>query len=1139
MVSGKSIEDKYTKLTDIEHVLINPGMYIGETSLITEKMWIYTDKFIKKEINYSAGFYKIFDEIIVNALDHYTRTGEVSVIKVDIKDNKISVMNDGPGIEVVVHKDTGLYVPEMIFGHLKTSSNYDKNEEKIVGGKHGLGSKLTAIFSKKFTIETIDTERKLKYKQVFENNLSKINKPKITEIDEDTKSFTKITFEPDFEKFGLTEITEDIIGLFHRRVIDISANTPKNVSVYFNGKKVNAVDFEKYCKMYLDDINPDEKNQLIYTKVNERWEIAIAPLPNSLQGFECISFVNGINTSKGGKHVDYITEQVIDKITEFIKKKKKDAIIKSSSIKQNLFLFIKSFIVNPNFDSQTKETLTTPIKKFGSVCELPDAFLKKLYKTSIIDTVSATLEINENKELSKTDGSKTKRLSGIPKLDDANKAGTRDSNKCMLILTEGDSAKSMAISGISAIKNGRDYYGVFPLRGKLINVRDTDIDKIKDNEEIINLKKILGLQNAKEYKNTDELRYGSVIIMTDADVDGSHIKGLIMNFFDTYYPSLLKIDGFLKEFRTPIIKATKNKNVIMFYTLTEYYNWKENNDTKGYQIKYYKGLGTNDAKEAREYFSNITNSLRNYIADNEFKTSLELAFKGGKKQFADKRKEWLANYDKQEILDTKDNTVSITDFINKDLKHFSNYDNIRSIPRIEDGLKPSLRKIVYATLIKRWGNSDIKVSQFSGFVSEKTSYAHGENSLVEAIIGLAQDFTGSNNMNLLKPKGMFGTRILGGKDSASPRYIFTQPMEYFNILFHPEDLELLNYQDDDGFPIEPEFYMPILPLILINGSLGIGTGWSTEIPQYNPVDIIKNIKRLLKGKTIDELNELIPYYRGFTGTIEKDTNGKFICSGKYSINEKGDNVIITITELPVGVWTDKYKEFLEDLMNTETKKTGKKGKISEKKKTTFIKSYDNLSTDTSVKFIITMNKDKFTEIEDKITEVFKLQNIISTSNMVLFDSNYKLKKYNNPNEILVEYFNKRLEYYTKRKENMLFKLNRLLKEANARLRFIKEIMNEELIVYKRSKIDICKDLKEREYPTETEIGLNSNVDVEEITTKDYNYLINMPIYSFTKERLEKLKSEITHYTQEIDTLQEKTTKDLWINDLDEITQYIL
>lgn len=179
-----------------------------------------------------------------------------------------------------------------------------------------------------------------------------------------------------------------------------------------------------------------------------------------------------------------------------------------------------------------------------------------------------------------------------PKLIDANRAGTKDSQECVLILTEGDSARSLAVAGISAI-DGRDRFGVFPLRGKLLNVRDASHDQIMKNVEIQNVKQILGLQHKKVYESRKELRYGHLMIMTDQDYDGSHIKGLLINFFETQFPSLLKLPNFLIEFITPIVKVFKGgvkkpTKEISFFTMPEYEYWKENNTEKGWEHKYYK-----------------------------------------------------------------------------------------------------------------------------------------------------------------------------------------------------------------------------------------------------------------------------------------------------------------------------------------------------------------------------------------------------------------------------------------------------------------------------------------------------------------------------------------------------------------------
>ena len=563
--------------------------------------------------------------------------------------------------------------------------------------------------------------------------------------------------------------------------------------------------------------------------------------------------------------MDYVANAIIKKIqtymsTKGVKRKKMD--LKPAHIKENIFVFVRCTIENPAFDSQIKEYLTTPSTKFGSKCEVSDKFVEKLIKTSLIDRAMKLSDFKDTIGLSKISGKKTTSIRGIDKLDDANKAGTAESLKCTLILTEGDSAKALAISGLSVV--GRDYFGVFPLRGKILNVRDILLKRVSDNTEISNLVKIMGLKfDSKKNKSKEEtlkdLRYGKIMIFTDADVDGSHIKGLLMNLISIFWPELLEIPGFIISLATPILKVKKGKEVKEFYTMTEFNTWKDMIDNlKAWDIKYYKGLGTSTSEEAKGYFTNFDNKSIAYIMndpkdlkdsedlDDAFnkdlsKDKIELAFD---KKRAEDRKVWLKSYDKDNIIEQTQKKVFYHEFIDKELIHFSDYDCKRSIPCLCDGLKPSLRKIIYSCF-KRNLKKELKVVQLAGYISENSAYHHGEQSLYESIIGLAQDYVGSNNIELLEPKGQFGSRLAGGHDSASPRYIFTNLSELTFHIYNPLDNPLLEYNEDDGMKIEPNWFIPILPLILINGTEGIGTGFSTKVPPHDPELIVKNLINMM------------------------------------------------------------------------------------------------------------------------------------------------------------------------------------------------------------------------------------------------------------------------------------------------------
>ena len=1126
----KSVEETFVKKTQLEHIFDLPDTYIGSIEKTELDTWIYeNNKIIFKNIKYIPGLYKIFDEVLVNAIDQHVRIEndekikhKVTNIKVNFEEdeNKISVFNDGVGIPIVEHKEHNIYIPELIFGNLLTSSNYDKNEKKVTGGKNGYGAKLANIFSTKFKIETVDSDRKLKYIQTFEKNMSVKNKPIITKCQ--AKPYTIIEFCPDLERFNIDKIDEDTIKLMKKRVIDATACTNKNVTVMLNNEKIDCKTLDKYVSYYL---NTDVER--IYEEVNDRWEIVVAVNPDAK--FEQVSFVNGISTLKGGKHVDHAANNVIKKIqnyvsTKGIKRKKMD--LKSSYIKDNLFIFVKSTIENPSFDSQIKEYLTTPAAKFGSSCNISDKLIDKLIKTSLIERAMKLCDFKETLGLQKISGKKTYSVRGIDKLDDANKAGTSESLKCTLILTEGDSAKALAVAGLSVI--GRDYYGVFPLRGKVLNVRDISMKKVTDNHEISSLVKIIGLKFGKNKDKSDilkELRYGKIMILTDADVDGSHIKGLLINLFQVFWPELLNIPGFILSLATPIIKVKKNNSIKEFYTMTEFDKWKETIDNiKSWNIKYYKGLGTSTSEEAKEYFTDIEKKNIIYkkdVKENEDEDSkiesdlkIELAFD---KKKSEERKNWLKSYDKKNIIEQSQKEVYYHEFIDKELIHFSDYDCKRSIPNLVDGLKPSLRKIIYSCF-KRNLKKEIKVSQLAGYVSENSAYHHGEQSLYDSIIGLAQNFVGSNNIELLEPKGQFGTRLDCGKDSASPRYIFTNLSEITYHIYNPLDNPLLEYNEDDGQKIEPIWYIPILPMILINGSEGIGTGFSTKVPPHNPETVVKNLLNIMDDKPIIKMT---PWFRGFQGKIEfKNVNlygiEQYINYGCYKII---DDTTVQINELPIGRWTDEYKSYLESLLfDKQNENTSKQCLLD----------FTNHSTEKIVKIILKFRKDDLQDLisNNKFETIFKLSDSKYTnySNMHLYNNKETICKYDNAEEILKEFYMLRIVYYTKRKEYLLKSLKKDLDIIEYKRKFIKEFIDGTIDIVRKDDDEIDKILEEKEYPKFGSEDIEKNLS--------YDYLLNMKIRTLTKSKIEELDKQHENKFELYNDLFNKNEKDLWKDDLE-------
>jgi DNA topoisomerase-2 len=906
------------------------------------------------------------------------------------------------------------------------------------------------IYSEMFEVETVDHRRGKKFKQVWKNNMSEPEKKaKVTECK--GKAYTKITFLPEYSRFGMPDgLKGDIINLIRKRAYDIAGCSPRDVGVYFNGVKLEIKDFPQYVEKY---IGKQKDVKRVYEKPNEFWEIVACASPDG--NHRQVSLVNGICTINGGKHVEYITNKICKDLVAKVNGKTKTGGIKSNHVKNNLWVFINSLIVNPSFSSQTKEALTTPVANFGSKCELSDDFINKLAKTEIVDRAKLMKSFHDKSGLSKTDGKKTKSIRGIPKLDDANWAGTTKSNECTLILTEGDSAKALVISGLSVV--GRDKYGVFPLRGKLLNVREASDNQITGNSEIQNIKKILGLQQGT--KTINDLRYGKVLILTDQDKDGLHIKGLLMNMFACYWEPLLE-EGFLITMYTPIVKVRKGNNVVkVFYNQNDYEHWKDSNSLKGLTIKYYKGLGTSSKDEAKEYFKSLNIVDYNWCEDS--KGALDLAFN---KKKANKRKRWLSFYDQNNVINPLDKKVTYKNFVDKELIHFSNYDNERSIPSFCDGNKTSQRKVLFVFFLKNL-IKEVKVAQAASYVSAESAYHHGEVSLEGTIVGLAQNYVGSNNINLLFPSGTFGGRLQGGKDCAQSRYIFTNLEKITKLIYRKEDEPLLNFLVEEGDSIEPSWYLPVLPMILVNGGHGIGTGFSTHVPCFNPKDIITNLKLMLDDKKI---KNMAPWFRKFKGNvIQKKFNGvkKWYTEGKYNFKS---STILEITELPIGVWTDDYHKHLEDLLIEKSDKDTK----NKKKQCLIDYKKCNDHDDENVHLLLTFKKEVLSDLKEdpkKLKKILKLEESksCSLSNLHLYDPLGEIVKFNSPEAILRSYYRIRLPFYKKRKDFTIKFLEREIRYLLAKIRFVKGIIEETVHISKRQNNEILVELRDKhQFPSD-------------------------------------------------------------------------
>ena len=1066
-----TVEQEYELLSQEEQILLRPDTMIGSVEEQTENQWSYnfeTNKIEKQEVTYIPAYLKLFDEILTNASDHAQRGKGVKTIKVNIdKDWRITVWNDGEGIPIIKHKEHKMYIPEMVLGKLNSGSNYNDDEERYGAGRNGVGSGVVALFSKQFIINCADGKKS--YYQELNNNATEKTEPIIKKS---KKSYTEVSYITDHDRLPIGDNKEDTLKLCVKRIYDIAVYNP-GIKIYFNDSLIKVNSMKDWMKLHAKD-----QEEVFIETINDKWEVGL--MQSETDSFEHCSIVNGNTTWEGGTHVNIVMNNIVKNLSAELTKGKKGIKIRPSDIKNKFHLFLVSKVANPAFDTQTKVNLKTRIKDDVDLSKKTYTLLKK---SKLMESILEWVLLREQaqiKNLNKKAAGKTIR---VDKLVDAHNAGTKKSKLASLFIAEGDSAKGSAMNGLSIV--GRDNYGIYPVRGRVLNVRDVAANKIINNNEIADIIKIIGLVPGKKYKDLSELRYGKVIFFTDADHFGISIKGLLLNFFHKMWPELLEL-GFCYEFISPIVKAKKGKVVKDYYDIDKYQKDKDSGKLDGFNIKYFKGLGTIQKSEMQEMFKNIKQHLIPFIFNPEIDNDkIDLLFN---KKRANERKDWMLKYNPLEdtIPDKLGKQNTIEDFIDTEFITFSNYDNVISIPDVMDGLKPSQRKILYGAFKKNL-TKEMKVAQFGAYIAEVSDYQHSEDNIFGTVIKMAQDFEFANNINLFLPNGNFGSRR-DPDSAAAPRYIYTELNPVVKYIFRKEDECILDYIVSDGQTIEPTYYLPIIPMTLVNGTNGIGTGWSTDIPKYDPDSLIEVLLRKLKKPGLRYA--INPHYKGWKGDYEFDSEkNTYITSGVFT--KKKD--IVHITELPVDISTDKYLSRLDKLLDDKKIK----------------KIVDN-STNEKVDIKVYLNGP-----EKDVKKLLKLTNNISVNNMITW-FNGNITKWETAEELLNTWFDVRLEYYNKRK----IAWTKLLEEKYDRylnlFKFIKAIVDGDLVINKKKLKDIVIELED--------FGFTKIDD-------KYDYLLSIPAYSFTKEKYDYYKNLAKDHKDMLKDYKNMTVEELWTKEL--------
>ncbi len=1038
--------EEYQRVSARDHVLLRPDTYVGSTEVVE---WTNTN--LATRLAVVPALYKIFDEVLVNAGDNIT-TGKTTSIEVNITDQGFTVENDGTCVPVVKHKEEKIWTPELVFGHLRTSSNYNDKQERLTGGRNGYGAKLANIFAREFKVSIDDPRKKKCYGQTWTNNMGTVHPPRVTKYEGKT-SRTTVCCIVDLAKFGLDRIPEATMAMMERRVHDLKVCNP-SVQVRLNGEELTLRPTE-YVNSYMSDI--------VFRQENKRWQLVVG-INHDTGEFQQQSFVNGIWTRNGGTHVEYIWKQMHKQLEPILTRFK----LKPYEVKRKLSLFLSCKLVNPTFDSQIKETCTLPVAKFGSEFHVQKAFLVAVKSSALMDILEAMVTKKDAKKLKKNDGKKRSSVN-VPKLTDATHAGGPKSSQCTLILSEGDSANALALAGMGEV--GSQLYGAYPLKGKILNGFTAGIEKWSKNAVIADVIRCLGLQHGKKYTDVKHLRYGSVLIMADQDTDGFHIRGLVFSIFGSHWPELLRIPGFIRVMKTPLVKAFQGQRLVQeFFNEELAHNYIEQHPALRY--KFYKGLGTSTGTEAKAMFRNLKKYTFPMAGAPD---CLQRAFTND--DFARKWRKEIVTRPPAYTTDDRDGRT-YDSYVNGPWVEQARASNERSIADVHDGLKPVQRKILY-TLIRRGNNNEIKVAQLSGKVALDTHYHHGETNVGNAGVNMAQDFVGSNNLPYLQPIGQFGTVHKGGADHASHRYIFTKLQAWVLWAFPAADLPVLDFNNVDGHEVEPHHFVPIIPTILVNGVSGIGNGWATDIPKYNPVDIIDYLLQQTEAAIAFK-----PWYRGFTGDVVETDDGGYTTVA--TTTRSGSTLVVT--ELPVGVWTSDVKEKLNKLgLN-----------------------YTEEHTDTTVKFTIhdvdepTLSKLPF------LTQKIK-------QNWVVFENDTIRKT--SLEDILAVHTRERLKLYTKRKEFQLAQFQDKMTEKGRRMAFI--------LFYLAGRVPLTSE----PYPDCVAACRAAGIDP--------TYLDTLRLRDMTSDAVERLQAEITTLKESHDRLLHTAERDMWMNELKDLRQHLV
>lgn len=1145
--NSKNVNKSYKQLTPLQHFRHRSGAYgFARDAMditfpcLTKDENGYQLKF--KEISVPPAVYQAFAEVAANVGDNIIRSVEAGVdvgdtiFRVDLENNIIEVENGGLGIPVEMH-ETGLYVPNLIFGRAFTSSHYDDDEDRHEIGQNGVGVKMTNVMSILFAIEIYDSVNHKHYTQIWENGTTIEHEPVIEDYNgKASKTIVSYSFDFDYMR-DYEKYDDSILEIFRMHAFDIALTSNRKTIFndevfYFNNildaAKVLIGNFDNYLIAY--DWPKDAK---IIRNPNET-EVSEDGLPpkSEVLFVDCAkmgvcSYVNGLRTLENGKHVDHVNRsfgvQMAKWFNEHLKMEKlgeKDESNKdkyrfnAADVMSNIFTIVRCSLDKPRFNNQQKTMLLGPIPTIKLPGEIPNIKNWKLY-----EIMQEKKNMLARLALVKTDGGKKRNLFDQGKNRDAGLAASKRWMECVLFIVEGGSASKYAEAIIDHLPGRKDLFGVLRLRGKIPNAHNKQTVLI-NNKEYALIKQFLGLREGVDYndlQNFETLRYGQVYIMTDADVDGSHIAGLLLNLFQEQFPSLLEI-GYVNYWMSKILTVKKGAVLKKFYTLEEYREWREtidNNEVSKWKHSYNKGLASNDEDEVPDDVKE--KRLLAFAFDELSADKIAVCFY---KEMIERRKKWMETGVVKKFVEKDE--VSIDKFLDTRVLEYHLSNLIRSIPNFKDGLKKAQRKVLWGFMLKFMNNvshklktdlSPIKIKTLTGHIMEKTQYAHGDLSLEQTMFAMIFDFVGTNNANLLTTNKLITSREMGPSDTAAGRYLNASVSKWIDKLYRGEDYPLYEFEEDDGDIVEPKTFFPIIPIHLVNGMNGIASGYSTFCPNHKMDDVIDYLISLLDRETP---KPLVPFYRGFRGDIElkdnelvavlpneeneddfndllidqgdvkKQLTKAVVTSGKYEL--VGNNV--RVTELPIGVWTSKYRELLL--------KWQKEHKIS---------GFRDVSTKTDIGFEIKNPKFKVS------TESLCLKRSFGMTNLVMVDDEGRPHRYQTIDDIILNFFNFRLKIYERRKSYQIDTLNVEIMDLTQKILFCSLVIDGTIKLVGEDKDTVLEKMAEYSF--------------------DKSYL-KLPASSFTIQGIDKMQAQLDGKEEELEQLKNKDVREIWKEELEEL-----